>query len=60
MDELTCAEWRKQADGEISQWKGCKSPAVDFHKCPYREEIWNDETECRCCDDCKRGCLYET
>ena len=29
------------------------------HSCPYHSEINNDETKCRCCDDCRYQCAQD-
>ena len=33
-----------------------KVPGTDAHTCPYSEELYNDDTECNCCDNCCGGC----
>lgn len=34
-----------------------KKPATDYHTCPYRSEINNDdETMCNCCEECQHEC----
>ena len=33
-----------------------KNVAVEYHCCPYRQEIDGEETECNCCEECQQEC----
>lgn len=37
----------------------CGNEAASPHVCPFNSEINNDDTECRCCEDCEASCADE-
>ena len=42
-----------------SPGKQCTEPATAPHVCPYKQEIYNDETLCQCCPACEEECGRE-
>lgn len=36
-----------------------KYPSKPMHPCPYKEELYCDETECNCCDLCSDNCSMD-
>lgn len=33
---------------------------IELDACPFDAEILDRKTLCRCCEDCRRFCLWET
>lgn len=34
-------------------------PSADFHTCPYKDDIYSDQSLCNCCEDCQHQCAMD-
>lgn len=51
---------RKYEWQDTSNCPKCKNgEALQEHTCPYRVEIYDSETLCRCCSNCRAECAEE-
>ncbi len=33
----------------------------EFHICPFKSDVWNDDSfMCNCCDECRQECSDDT
>lgn len=39
--------------------KTCEHDPVEPHTCLYADELYGDETPCRCCPECERECARD-
>jgi hypothetical protein len=37
----------------------CFNKAEKLHTCPYVDELYGDDTFCKCCGDCQDNCARE-
>ena len=49
----------EQPDDETMCPECGKQPATAPHKCPYQDEINDDQSLCRCCADCEEQCATQ-
>lgn len=50
----------KKKDKKIREKCKCdKNPAKAPHTCPFKTEIYNDNSLCDCCDECEKECCWD-
>ena len=50
---------RDKCPGYSGYSGGCTNKADSPHVCPFKWELHDDETECKCCDECRAGCAND-
>lgn len=44
---------------DIHTCRHSDTESIEEHYCPYAQEINDDDTPCRCCDDCEYQCAQD-
>ena len=47
-----------EASIEICERCG-KNPASEPHPCPFQSDVYDNDTECTCCDECTHECAMD-
>ena len=61
-NEMTVDEWMEKVDEMTGKGIGkchCGKEGQEEHTCPYKSEIEDDDSLCKCCEQCTKECGEE-